>query len=111
MVAAIYRKALLLSNAGQKSSQLGQMVNLMQVDAQKFQDVFISINMLWSCPLQIILAMVMLYGELQASTFVGLSVTILMLPFNAVLMGRLQLYQVSHLLLSRGRLISNYFTF
>ena len=33
-------QALRLNNAGQKSSQLGQMINLMQVDAQKFQVCF-----------------------------------------------------------------------
>ncbi|KAL5272231.1 hypothetical protein ACHWQZ_G000445 [Mnemiopsis leidyi] len=93
LVAAIYRKSLLLSNAGQKSSQLGQMINLMQVDAQKFQEIFTYINMLWSAPLQIILAMYLLYQELGESTFVGLSVTIIMLPFNSVLMGKMHGFQ------------------
>ena len=51
--------------------------------------------MLWSAPLQIILAMYMLYQELGESTFVGLSVTIIMLPFNSVLMGKMHGFQVT----------------
>ena len=50
--------------------------------------------MLWSAPLQIILAMYLLYQELDASTFVGLSVTVVMLPFNSVLMGKMHAFQV-----------------
>ena len=52
--------------------------------------------MLWSAPLQITLAMYFLYAELGPSTFVGLSVTILLLPFNSVLMGKVMAFQVTH---------------
>ena len=58
------------------------------------QEIFTYINMLWSAPLQIILAMYMLYQELQASTFVGISVTIIMIPFNSYLMGKMYGFQV-----------------
>ena len=54
LIAAIYRKALRMSNAARKESTLGEIVNLMSVDAQRFMDLTAYINMIWSAPLQIV---------------------------------------------------------
>ena len=40
---------------------MGEIVNLMSVDAQRFMDLTTSVNMLWSSPLQIGLAIYLLY--------------------------------------------------
>lgn len=40
---------------------MGEMVNLMSVDAQRFMDVSPFINLLWSAPLQVILAIYFLW--------------------------------------------------
>lgn len=64
LIAAIYRKSLKLSNSSRSKFTTGQIVNLMAVDAQRFVDVSSFINLLWSAPLQIIIAMILLWREL-----------------------------------------------
>lgn len=48
LVGAIYKKALCLSNKARKESTVGEIVNLMAVDAQRFMDLTTYINMIWS---------------------------------------------------------------
>jgi ATP-binding cassette subfamily C (CFTR/MRP) protein 1 len=40
---------------------VGEIVNLMSVDAQRFMDLITYINMIWSAPLQVILALYFLW--------------------------------------------------
>ncbi|GBP05708.1 Multidrug resistance-associated protein 1 [Eumeta japonica] len=50
LINAIYRKALVISNASRKETTVGEIVNLMAVDAQRFMDLTTYLNMLWSAP-------------------------------------------------------------
>lgn len=71
LISAIYRKALIMSNSARKESTVGEIVNLMAVDAQRFMDLTAYINMLWSAPLQIALAIYFLWGILGPSVLAG----------------------------------------
>lgn len=71
LISAIYRKALVMSNAARRESTVGEIVNLMAVDAQRFMDLVTYINMLWSAPLQIALALYFLWGILGPSVLAG----------------------------------------
>lgn len=54
-------QALVITNAAKRSSTVGEIVNLMSVDAQRFMDLTTFLNMLWSAPLQIVLALYFLW--------------------------------------------------
>lgn len=54
-------QALVITNAAKRSSTVGEIVNLMSVDAQRFMDLTTFLNMLWSAPLQIMLALYFLW--------------------------------------------------
>lgn len=54
-------QALVITNSARKSSTVGEIVNLMSVDAQRFMDLATYINMVWSAPLQVILALYLLW--------------------------------------------------
>ena len=41
-------QALVLSNAAKKQSTVGEIVNLMSVDAQRFMDLMSYLNIIWS---------------------------------------------------------------
>lgn len=71
IVGAVYKKALCLSNVARKESTVGEIVNLMAVDAQRFMDLTAYINMLWSAPLQIALALYFLWDLLGPSVLAG----------------------------------------
>lgn len=60
-----------MNNEAKKSSTVGEIVNLMSVDCQRFQDVAGQLWMIWSAPLQIILATVLLWQQLGPSVLAG----------------------------------------
>jgi ATP-binding cassette subfamily C (CFTR/MRP) protein 1 len=53
-----------MSNTARKESTVGEIVNLMSVDAQRFTDLTTYLNMIWSAPLQIALALYFLWETL-----------------------------------------------
>uniref|UniRef100_UPI00398E8F75 ATP-binding cassette sub-family C member 3-like isoform X2 n=1 Tax=Pristiophorus japonicus TaxID=55135 RepID=UPI00398E8F75 len=99
IVGAIYRKSLVITNSAKRSSTIGEIVNLMSVDAQRFMDLTSFLNMLWSAPLQICLALYFLWQYLGPSVLAGVAVMILLIPFNAVIAMKsrsLQVQQMQH---------------
>ncbi len=74
-----------MSNEARKTSTVGEIVNLMSVDAQRMQDVVGYLWMVWSAPLQIIIAVYLLWGIIGPSVLAGLGVMILLIPVNGVL--------------------------
>lgn len=85
----------MISNDARKESTVGETVNLMSADAQRFNDVTNFIHLLWSCPLQIILSIVFLWLELGPSVLAGLAVMVLMVPLNGVIATKARKFQVS----------------
>lgn len=90
-------QALVMSNKERKESTVGETVNLMSADAQRFNDVTNFIHLLWSCPLQICLSIVFLWIELGPSVLAGLLVMLLMIPINGLLATKSKSFQVLHL--------------
>ncbi|XP_051473900.1 ATP-binding cassette sub-family C member 2 isoform X2 [Apus apus] len=97
LVAAIYKKALTMSSATRKESTVGETVNLMSADAQRFMDVTNFIHQLWSSPLQIILSIVFLWAELGPSVLAGIAVMVLLIPLNALLVAKAKNIQVRNM--------------
>ncbi|XP_033248602.1 multidrug resistance-associated protein 1 isoform X7 [Drosophila miranda] len=94
LINAIYRKALRISNATKKESTVGEIVNLMAVDAQRFMELTTYLNMIWSAPLQIGLALYFLWQQLGPSVLAGLAVMIILIPVNGVIASRIKTYQI-----------------
>ncbi|XP_036795301.1 multidrug resistance-associated protein 1 isoform X1 [Oncorhynchus mykiss] len=97
IVGAVYRKALVISNAARRTSTVGEIVNLMSVDAQRFMDLITYINMIWSAPLQVILALYFLWQNLGPSVLAGVAVMVLMVPINGVIAMKTKTYQVAQM--------------
>ncbi|XP_037610528.1 canalicular multispecific organic anion transporter 2 isoform X4 [Sebastes umbrosus] len=97
IIGAIYRKALVITNAAKRSSTVGEVVNLMSVDAQRFMDLTTFLNMLWSAPLQIMLALYFLWQNLGPSVLAGVAVMVMLIPLNAVIAMKTRAYQVEQM--------------
>ncbi|XP_015211606.1 ATP-binding cassette sub-family C member 3 isoform X2 [Lepisosteus oculatus] len=97
IIGAIYRKALVITNAAKRSSTVGEIVNLMSVDAQHFMDLTTFLNLLWSAPLQIILALYFLWQKLGPSVLAGVAVMVLLIPFNAVIAMKTRAFQMEQM--------------
>ncbi|XP_076064714.1 multidrug-Resistance like Protein 1 isoform X2 [Oratosquilla oratoria] len=97
IISSVYKKALKISNSARKESTVGEIVNLMSVDAQRFMDLTTYLNMLWSSPLQICLALYFLYGILGASVFAGLAVMIVLIPVNGFIANKVKKLQIKQM--------------
>ncbi|KFQ36515.1 Canalicular multispecific organic anion transporter 2, partial [Merops nubicus] len=93
----IYRKSLVITNSAKRSSTVGEIVNLMSVDAQRFMDLMTFLNMLWSAPLQIFLALYFLWETLGPSVLAGVAVMVLLIPFNSAIAMKTRAFQVEQM--------------
>uniref|UniRef100_A0A915BDK8 ABC-type glutathione-S-conjugate transporter n=1 Tax=Parascaris univalens TaxID=6257 RepID=A0A915BDK8_PARUN len=99
LTSAVYGKALALSNSARKNRTVGEIVNLMSVDIQRFQEMTSFIMLFWSAPLQVILSIYFLWRLLGISVIAGLFILIAMIPFNSwisVKMRNCQVEQMKH---------------
>ncbi|XP_063235809.1 multidrug resistance-associated protein 1-like isoform X7 [Bacillus rossius redtenbacheri] len=94
LISAIYRKALKMSNSARKESTVGEIVNLMSVDAQRFMDITTNLSMVWSAPLQITLAIIFLWDVLGPSVLAGLAVMIILIPVNGYIANKSKTLQI-----------------
>ena len=53
-----------MNSEAKKTSTVGEIVNLMSVDCQRIQDITGYLWMLWSAPVQITLALVLLWNTI-----------------------------------------------
>lgn len=97
LISAIFRKAMIMSNSARKESTVGEIVNLMAVDAQRFMDLVTYLNMLWSAPLQISLAIYFLWNILGPSVLAGLAVMIILIPVNGVIANKAKNLQIKQM--------------
>lgn len=54
-----------MSSSSRRMTTVGQIVNLLSVDAQKIQDFFLYMNLVWSVPFQIGLCIVFMWGQVR----------------------------------------------
>ncbi|KAF9920431.1 hypothetical protein FBU30_009761 [Linnemannia zychae] len=80
LVSMIYRKALVLSPGSRKSSSTGAITNHMSNDAEKWTKEIVWVIGWIHIPLEILIAVIMLYKIIGWSVFCGLAVIIIILP-------------------------------
>lgn len=90
-------QALTLANSSRRNYTTGEIVNLMSADAQQLMELTVNINLLWSAPFQIIMAVVFLWKELGSSALAGVAVLLLVIPINALIAAKVKSLKVRHL--------------
>ena len=90
-------QTLRLSNSAKKTSTVGEIVNLMSVDAQRFMDLMTYFHTIWSGPFQIIVSLYFLWQTLGPSVMAGVGVMILLIPINALIAHKARQLQVGDL--------------
>ena len=83
-----------MTSSSRTESTVGEIVNLMSVDAQRFMDIMTYLNTVWSAPLQIVVSLAMLWQILGPSVLAGFTVMILMIPLNILIGNLLKKFQV-----------------
>uniref|UniRef100_A0AAF5PGH3 ABC-type glutathione-S-conjugate transporter n=1 Tax=Wuchereria bancrofti TaxID=6293 RepID=A0AAF5PGH3_WUCBA len=87
---SVYVKALMLSNTARKNRTVGEIVNLMSVDVQRFQDIASFIMLFWSAPFQILLAIYFLWRLLGIAVVAGLTVLFATIPLTSYISLRMK---------------------
>jgi hypothetical protein len=81
-VDVVYAKSLRLSAAARAEASTGQIVNLMQMDAQKFYDSSWGLHLVWAAVLQIVGCVVLLFLLLGPAMLAGLFTMVVLIPVN-----------------------------
>ncbi len=81
-ISLIYSKGLKLSPSSRGKYSLGEITNLMSIDAQKFADSMLLVHVIWAAPLQIAIVVAFLYAMVGPAAIAGISAVGLLVPLN-----------------------------
>lgn len=93
LVTTLYRKGLRLSSSARQNHGIGQITNYMVVDAQQLSDACLQFHLCWGLPVQVILAMVILFYVIGISAFAGLATMVLIAGLTMYNSGRQRFFQ------------------
>lgn len=79
----IYKKSMRLSQSSLHDTSPGKLVNLLSNDVSRFQAVSSTMNALWVSPLITVIAMVLLWREIQWAGIFGSIIFFAMMPLQS----------------------------
>mmetsp|Transcript_13592 Transcript_13592/g.25525 ORF Transcript_13592/g.25525 Transcript_13592/m.25525 type:complete len:1381 (-) Transcript_13592:42-4184(-) len=88
-VSSIYHHMLNLTSKGKQHLLTGETTNLVAIDCQKLFEVCQEGHLIWSCPLSMIIVMILLLITLGPSTLVGMMSMFLLVPLVKKVVGRM----------------------
>lgn len=100
LTAMVYRKGLRLSSTARQSHTIGEIVNYMAVDVQRVGDYSWYLHDIWMLPLQIVLALAILYKNVGIASVATLVATIISIAITIPLAKLQEEYQ-DHLMAAK----------
>ncbi|KAG6548704.1 hypothetical protein Mapa_009859 [Marchantia paleacea] len=95
LVSAVYSKGLKISGTARTTHGVGKIVNYMSVDSRELSALAIRLHDLWIMPIQICLALVILYGVVGAATLAGVGTMVGVMVLSMSLASKQLNYQVN----------------
>ncbi|RZC36351.1 multidrug resistance-associated protein, partial [Asbolus verrucosus] len=90
----IYRKSLRLSKSALVETTVGQMVNLLSNDVNRFDFAVIHLHNLWVAPIETVIVMYLLYTTLGPASITGIGILLLFIPLQFYLGKRTSVYRL-----------------
>ncbi|XP_046823149.1 probable multidrug resistance-associated protein lethal(2)03659 isoform X2 [Vespa crabro] len=81
----IYRKALRLSRTALGNTTIGQAVNLLSNDVNRFDVAIIFLHYLWIAPLETIIITYFMFAEVQIAAIIGVATLLMFIPLQGYL--------------------------
>ncbi|CAI4229334.1 unnamed protein product [Auanema sp. JU1783] len=97
LTAAVYKKTLRLSNAARRERTVGEIVNLMSIDIDRFQQISPQTMQYWSNPLLIGLSLFFLWRQIGVSVMSGVAVMLALFPINFFITMVIRKWQVQQM--------------
>ncbi|CAC5385161.1 ABCC1 [Mytilus coruscus] len=97
LMSAVYQKALRLTSEARQNSTVGEIVNLMSIDAQNIQDFISYFWVLWSSPLQSCFSLYFLYDTMGHSMWSGVGVLLVLIPLNGFVISKIHKLQAQQM--------------
>ncbi|KAJ2042756.1 hypothetical protein H4S04_007127, partial [Coemansia sp. S16] len=97
LTTAIFKKAMRLSNETRQEYTTGSISTLFSVDVERIGGVTDYAHIVWSGPLQIVLAVGLLYNTLGWSVFAGVAIMVVSIPLNGWISGRMRELQIGQM--------------
>ncbi|XP_063223011.1 multidrug resistance-associated protein 1-like [Bacillus rossius redtenbacheri] len=94
IISIIYQKALRMSSGARKESTVGEIVNLMAVDANRIIEVTMHLNMCLTAPLVIGMSLYFLWQILGPSVLAGLVFMVILVPVNSYIARKVKSLQI-----------------
>ncbi|CAL8093841.1 unnamed protein product [Calicophoron daubneyi] len=94
VVGLVYRKALRLSSRARQSYTIGEIVNLMSVDAMMLENTSVQLHALWETPLTTVICFVLAYNQLGWPVAISLAVAVSLIPLNTFIANKTKALQV-----------------
>ncbi|KAG5450317.1 Multidrug resistance-associated protein 7 [Clonorchis sinensis] len=88
----LYRRILSVRTTSLSGIGTGGLVNYLTADADRIVNLAPSIHEVWAMPLQLLLAIVLLYHQLGVSCLVGVAFLLILLPINRLLASQIGKY-------------------
>lgn len=83
LAGCVYRKAMRMTQGAKLDSSTGEVINLMSVDATRVFDFLLFFHHVWSAPLQVSVAMSLLWQFVGVSALAGLAVLVTIIPIQS----------------------------
>lgn len=81
----LYRKSLKLSKGALAETTIGQMINLLSNDVNRFDHAAMNFHNLWITPIQALIVMYLIYAQVGWTGIIGVCFIILFIPLQSKL--------------------------
>ncbi|XP_076307522.1 multidrug resistance-associated protein 1-like isoform X1 [Tachypleus tridentatus] len=104
LITAVYRKSLKMSSSARRNYTVGELVNLMAVDAEKIFNLSMYLTLIIGAPLRILFTIVLLWQYLGPACLAGVVIILVVFPLTGIFASKMRKVQEQQMTKKDSRL-------